>query len=167
VTFDVDANGIVNVTAKDLATGKEQKITVTASSGLSKDEVERMVKEAQSHAAEDQRRRELIDARNEADALAYSVEKTLAENRERVPAPERSKIEAAIAELRRVMQADDPQAIKRSTDELQRASQALAELLYRTQSQQHANASTSGTRGPDVAEGEVVDAEPVDTRDVR
>src|SRR5882672_8352047 len=100
VAFDVDANGIVNVSAKDQATAKEQKITITASSGLSKDEVDRMVKEAQSHAAEDQQRRELIDARNEADALAYSVEKAVNEQRTRVPVGELSRIESAIAELR-------------------------------------------------------------------
>ena len=85
VAFDIDANGIVNVTAKDMATGKEQKITISGSSGLSKDDVDRMVKEAQSHAAEDQARRDLIDARNQADSLAYQVEKTVNENREKVP----------------------------------------------------------------------------------
>ena len=98
VAFDIDANGIVNVTAKDMATGKEQKITISGSSGLSKDEVDRMVKDAQSHAAEDQARRELIDARNQADALAYQVEKTVNENREKLPVGELSKVEAAIAE---------------------------------------------------------------------
>ena len=90
VAFDIDANGIVNVSAKDMATGKEQKITISGSSGLSKDEVDRMVKDAQSHAAEDQARRELIDARNQADALAYQVEKTVNENREKVPVGELS-----------------------------------------------------------------------------
>ena len=86
VTFDIDANGIVNVSAKDMATGKEQKITISNSSGLSKDEVAKMVKDAESHAADDKARRELIDARNQGDALAYSVEKTLNENRAKVPA---------------------------------------------------------------------------------
>src|SRR5947207_1254900 len=95
VAFDIDANGIVNVVAKDTATGKEQKITISGSSGLSKDEVDRMVKEAQSHASEDQARRDLIDARNQADSLAYQVEKTVAENREKVPVGELSKAEAA------------------------------------------------------------------------
>ena len=90
VAFDIDANGIVNVTAKDMATGKEQKITISGSSGLSKDEVDRMVKEAQSHASEDQARRDLIDARNQADSLAYQVEKTVNENREKVPVGELS-----------------------------------------------------------------------------
>ena len=97
VAFDIDANGIVNVSAKDMATGKEQKITISGSSGLSKEDVDRMVKEAQSHASEDQARRELIDARNQADSLAYQVEKTLNDNREKLPAGEVSTIESAIA----------------------------------------------------------------------
>ena len=100
VAFDIDANGIVNVAAKDMATGKEQKITISGSSGLSKDDVDRMVKDAQSHAADDQARRDLIDARNQADSLAYQVEKTVNENREKVPVGELSKVEAAIADVR-------------------------------------------------------------------
>ncbi len=117
VAFDIDANGIVNVAAKDMATGKEQKITISGSSGLSKDEVDRMVKDAQSHAAEDQARRELIDARNQADSLAYQVEKTVNENREKVPVGELSKVEAAIAEVRKAAQGDDLAAIKQATDD--------------------------------------------------
>src|SRR5687767_10111914 len=97
VSFDIDANGIVNVAAKDMATGKEQKITIIGSGGLSKDEVDRLVKDAQSHAADDQARREVIDARNQADSLAYQVERTVNENREKVPVGELSKVEAAIA----------------------------------------------------------------------
>jgi molecular chaperone DnaK len=123
-----------------------------------------MVKEAQSHAAEDQKRRELIDARNEADALAYSVEKTLNENHARLAAPERARIESAIAELRRTIAADDVQAIKRSIDDLQRASRALAELLYQAQPRQGAGQASPGPSTSEVAEGEVVDAEPVKTR---
>src|SRR6185312_7097282 len=111
VSFDIDANGIVSVNAKDLGTGKEQKITITASSGLSKDEVARMVREAESHASEDQARRELIDARNQADALAYQVEKTVNENRDKVAVGDLSRIEAAIAEVRKAAQGDDLAAI--------------------------------------------------------
>jgi molecular chaperone DnaK len=166
VTFDIDANGIVNVSAKDLATGKEQKFTVTASSGLSKQEVDRLVSEAQSHAAEDQRRRELIDARNEADALAYSVEKTLKENGERVPASERSRIESAIAEVRAAAERDDVQAIKQSVDALQRASHALAETLYKqAQQPQQGQPEGAGAGSSNVSEGEVIDAEPVETNE--
>jgi molecular chaperone DnaK len=163
VTFDVDANGIVNVSAKDLASGKEQKITITASSGLSKQEVDRMVKEAQSHATEDQQRRALIDARNEADALAYSVEKSLNEMGGQLGSNERAAVETAIAAVRKVMQQDDLQAIKRAVDDLQRAARGLAEGAAPTQSQQDAGSSERGGR-PDVAEGEVIDAEPVDSQ---
>src|SRR5437016_12946436 len=131
VSFDIDANGIVNVNAKDLGTGKEQKITITASSGLSKDEVARMVKEAESHASDDQARRELIDARNHADSLAYQVEKTVNENREKVAVGELSRVEAAIAEVRKVAATEDLASIRRATDELQRESHALAEQLYK------------------------------------
>ena len=112
VAFDIDANGIVNVTAKDVATGKEQKITISGSSGLSKDDVDRMVKDAEAHAAEDKTRRELIDARNQADALAYSVEKTVNENRDRLPAADVSRIESAIAAVREAAKGDDLEAIR-------------------------------------------------------
>jgi molecular chaperone DnaK len=162
VSFDIDANGIVNVAAKDAATSKEQKITISGSSGLSKDEVERMVKDAQSHAAEDQSRRELIDARNQADALAYQVEKTVNENREKLPVGELSKIDAAIADARRAVQAEDLTAIKRAADELQRASHAMAELLYKSAQTQGGQDSAGGTSN--VKDAEVVDAEYAETK---
>ena len=156
VAFDIDANGIVNVTAKDMATGKEQKITISGSGGLSKDDVARMVKDAEAHAAEDQSRRELIDARNRADSLAYQVEKTLNENREKVPVGELSKIEAAIAELRKVAESDDLAGIKRATDELERSSHAVAQALYEGSSKP--GASENGPRGGDgVKDAEVVE----------
>jgi molecular chaperone DnaK len=168
VAFDIDANGIVNVSAKDMATGKEQKITISGSSGLSKDEVSRLVKEAESHASEDQARRDLIDARNQADSLAYQVEKTVNENRGRVPAADASRIESAVAEARRAAQGEDLTAIRNAVDELQRASHGLAEQLYRGaqgsqggpsgQAQSGRNAGSS-----DVKEGEVVDAEYAET----
>ena len=131
VSFDIDANGIVNVAAKDLATGKEQKITISGASGLSKDDVNRMVKEAQSHASEDQARRDLIDARNQADSLAYQVEKTVNENRGKVAAGDLSTVESAIADVRRVTQGDDVAAIRQATGALQQASHAIAEALYK------------------------------------
>ena len=130
VAFDIDANGIVNVTAKDMATGKEQKITISGSGGLSKDEVARMVKDAEAHAAEDRSRRELIDARNRADSLAYQVEKTLNDNREKVPVGELSTLEASIVELRRVAEGDDLAAITRATTDLERSSHVVAQALY-------------------------------------
>jgi molecular chaperone DnaK len=161
VTFDVDANGIVNVSAKDMASGKEQKIAITASSGLSKEEVERMVKEAQSHAAEDEQRRALIDARNEADALAYTVEKRLNEVSGQLPADARAPVESAIARARKVTQEDDLQAIRQAIDELQGAARSLAETAARAQ--QAAGSARSGGQS-DVVEGEVIDAEPVESQ---
>src|SRR5438094_1520226 len=155
VSFDIDANGIVNVNAKDRATGQEQKITISGSSGLSKEQVDRMVKEAQSHASEDQARRDLIDARNQADSLAYQVERSVNDNRGKIAVGDLSKVEAAIAEVRRVAQADDLAAIKRATDDLQRASHAVAEQLYKqgqTQTQAQPQASEPSSN---VKEGEV------------
>jgi molecular chaperone DnaK len=164
VAFDIDANGIVNVAAKDMATGKEQKITISGSSGLSKTDVERMVKDAQSHASEDQARRDLIDARNQADSLAYQVEKTVTDNRTKIAVGELSKVEAAIAEVRRVAQTDDLAAIKKATEELQRASHAIAEQLY-TQTQAPASEPSGGSRqSSNVKDAEVVDAEYAETR---
>jgi molecular chaperone DnaK len=161
VAFDIDANGIVNVSAKDMATGKEQKITISGSSGLSKDEVDRMVKDAQAHASEDQSRRDLIEARNQADTLAYQVEKTVNENREKLPVGDLSKIDAAIAEVRKVSQSDDVAAIRRATEELQRASHAIAELLYKGS---QGSQGSPGAHASDVKDAEVVDAEYAETR---
>ena len=167
VAFDIDANGIVNVVAKDMATGKEQKITITASSGLSKDDVDRMVKDAQSHEAEDKKRRDLIDARNQADSLAYQVEKSVSENRGKIAVGELSRIDAAIADVRRVAQGEDLEAIKHAMDELQRASHVMAEELYkgsrgsRGSSESGGSGGSGGSGQPDVKEGEVVDAETV------
>ena len=170
VSFDIDANGIVNVQAKDLATSKEQKITISGSSGLTKDEVERMVAEAKSHASEDQARRELIDARNQADSLAYQVEKTVNENREKVPVSDLSRIEAAIAEVRKVAQRDDVAAIKQATDDLQRASHAMAEQLYKGSQGSQGSRGSQGSQGSESSQGsnvkdaEVVDADYAETK---
>ena len=162
VAFDIDANGIVNVTAKDMATGKEQKITISSSSGLAKDEVDRMVKEAQSHSSEDQARRDLIEARNQADSLAYQAEKTVNENREKIAVGDLSKIEAAIAEVRTLSQGEDLAAIKKATEELQRASHAMAEQLYKQAPPPPASEPAAG--GSNVKDAEVVDAEFAETK---
>jgi molecular chaperone DnaK len=157
VTFDIDANGIVSVAAKDRATGKEQKITISGTSGLNKDEVSRMVADAEQHAADDKGRRELIDARNQADALAYQVEKALNENRERLATTSVAHIETAIDAVRNAMKGEDLNALRRATDELQRSSHAMAEELYKR--------GPSGANQPQpepssgVKEGEVIDAE--------
>jgi len=159
VAFDIDANGIVNVTAKDVATGKEQKITISGSSGLNKTDVERMVKEAESHAAEDQTRRELIDARNQADSLAYATEKSVNESRDRMPADDVARVEAAIAAVRTAAQGEDVAALRAATEELQRQSHQLAEQLYKQQA--GAGSAHAGARDQsqdNVKDGEVVDA---------
>ena len=157
VAFDIDANGIVNVTAKDVATGKEQKITISNSSGLSKDEVDRMVKDAEGHAAEDKARRDVIDARNQADSLAYSVEKTIGENRDRLPAVDVERVESAIAAVREAVKGDNLEAIRTASADLQKASHSIAEQLYK----QHGQAADQSD-GPKAAEhDEVVDGREV------
>jgi molecular chaperone DnaK len=160
VSFDIDANGIVAVTAKDLATGKEQKITISGSSGLSKAQVDQMVKDAESHAAEDESRRELIDARNQADSLAYQVEMTVNESRGKAAAGDLTKIEAALADVRKAVQTDDVAAIRRAAEDLQRESHRFATTLYKGAS---GSQGPSGSRGSNVKDAEVVkDAELVD-----
>ena len=157
VVFDIDANGIVNVSAKDVATGQEQKITISGASGLNRDDVDRMVKDAEAHAAEDKNRRELIDARNQADALAYAAEKTIAENRDRLPAADVNRVESAIAALREAAKGDDVAALRRASDALQKASHAVAEQLYKQSQADAAHASASSPdQDQDVKEGEVV-----------
>ncbi len=152
VTFDIDANGIVSVKAADKATGKEQAITISGASGLSKDEVARMVKDAEAHGADDQTRRETIDARNQADALIYQVEKTFTESKARLGAAEASRVESALGAAKEAVKGDDAGSIRSRTTELQQASHAMAEALYR--------ASSPGAQPSDndVKEGEVVDA---------
>ena len=157
VAFDIDANGIVNVAAKDVATGKEQKITISGSSGLSGDDVDRMVKDAEAHAAEDRARRDLIDVRNQGDALAYSVEKTVNENRDRLAATDVGQIEHAIATLRDATKGDDVNAIRQATQALEKVSHVMAEQLYK-QSQTNAAHAAASTTTDDVKDGEVVDA---------
>jgi len=164
VAFDIDANGIVNVAAKDMATGKEQKITITGSSGLTKDDVDRMVKEAASHASEDQKRREVIDARNEADSLVYQVEKTMNENREKLPVGELSRVDAAIAEVREALKGENLVAIKSATEALQRASHGIAEQLYKAAQQGAPGGQGSPSDGSNVKDAEVVDAEYAGTK---
>ena len=144
VTFDIDANGILNVTAKDMATSKEQKITITASSGLSKDEVERMVREAEAHAEEDKRRRDLIEARNMADSLAYQAEKTLRELGDQVPADIKSEVDSKITDVRDALQTEDLERIKSSSDALSNSMQKIGQAMY---AQQQANAGTRGDMG--------------------
>ncbi len=159
VTFDIDANGIVNVSAKDNATGKEQTITISNTSGLSKDEVARMVADAESHAADDKDRRELIDARNQADALTYSVERTLNEHRGKMSAEDARRVDNAISDVREALKGEDLGAIKRMTDALQKVSHVMAEQMYK---QKQSDPGSRHSATPNVQDGEVIDAEVVD-----
>ena len=157
VSFDIDADGIVNVSAKDVATAKEQRITINGASGLSADDVERMVKDAEAHADEDKTRRDVIDTRNQADSLAYSVERTVSNNRDRLPAPEVEQAERAIAAVRDAIAGEDLDAIARARDELQKVSHAMAEQLYKQSQADAANATAAPSGDDGVKEGEVVD----------
>ncbi len=162
VTFDIDANGILNVTAKDKASGKEQKITVTASTNLNKQDIEKMVQESKQHEADDKKRREAIDARNTADNLVYQTEKALRELGDKVPASERTNIETKITDLKQVMQSDDVEKIKKLNDELQNAFHALSQQLYSQEQAQPGSdpeASDPGTPPVEDADGDVIDGE--------
>jgi molecular chaperone DnaK len=168
VTFDIDANGILNVTAHDKATGKEQKVTITASTNLSKDEIDRKVREAREHEADDHRQRELIQVRNTADSLVYQTEKTLRELQEKVPAGDRQNVETKLAQLREAMKSSDTSRITSLTNEVQNAFYALSQQLYATQSSgQPENGGSAGPqpgdngrkpRNPD-DEGEILEGE--------
>ncbi len=171
VTFDIDANGILNVTAKDRATNNEQKITITSSSGLSKDEVEKMAKDAESHSAEDRKQRDQIEARNRADAMVYNVEKTLKEHRSKISDSEAKDIEAAIEATKKAMGENDADKLNAATDKLTQASHKLAEAMYKASSQPGtggaapgADGSSGGTQdgGQQKPKDDVVDAEFVD-----
>jgi molecular chaperone DnaK len=172
VTFDIDANGILNVAAKDKATNNEQKITITSSSGLSKDEVEKMAKDAESHAAEDRQQRDLIETRNRADAMIYNVEKTLKEHRSKISDSEAHNIEEAIAETRKAMQTNDVAPLNAAVDKLTAASHKLAEAMYKSASPQPGGEQAGpgptdgGAGGGQQKKGDdVVDAEFVDVDD--
>jgi len=168
VTFDIDANGIVHVSAKDLGTGKEQSIRITASSGLSKEEIDKMVRDADAHSSEDKKKRELIEARNHADSTVYQTEKSLREFGDKVEAAEKQKIEEKLAELKKTMEGDDPEAMKKAGEELLQASHKLAEAVY-AQGQQagagaeHGDAAGSGEKSAKA--DNVVDADFEEVKD--
>jgi molecular chaperone DnaK len=170
VTFDIDANGIVNVSAKDMGTGREQKITITASSGLSKEEIDRMMREAESHAAEDAKKREEIEARNRLDGLVYQVEKTFNENRQKLDGAAASEVESAIADAKKALEEGGTQRMNDAFSRLQTSSHKLAEALYRSSTgteQASAAGASSSTTSQSSAGGEdnVIDAEYVDVED--
>jgi len=171
VTFKVDVNGILNVSAKDLGTGKEQKITITASSGLSKDEIDKMVKDAQSHSDEDRKRREEIEARNRLDSLVYASDRTFQENKAKLGPAEISQFETALADARKALEAGGTANMNSAMERLQEASNKIAEQMYRGttagtsaggSSDAGANAQGSGPASGGKEE-EVIDTEYVDT----
>jgi molecular chaperone DnaK len=161
VTFDIDANGIVNVQAKDKATGKEQQIRIQASGGLSEADIEKMVKDAESHAEEDKKRKAAVEAKNHAEALVHSTEKALSEHGSKVGDAERTAIENAIADLKEALKGDDSSTIQAKTNALAQASMKLGEAMYKQQ--QEAQSGAPGAGGDGAASGEkkedVVDAE--------
>ena len=172
VTFDIDANGILNVTAKDRATNNEQKITITSSSGLSKEEVEKMAKDAEAHAADDRKQRDTIEAKNKADAMVYNVDKTLKEHRTKISDADAKEIEDALAETKKAIGENDPDRINAATDRLTAASHKLAEAMYKAASSQPGGQSppsdggqTGGDQGKKDGKDNVVDAEFVDVDD--
>jgi molecular chaperone DnaK len=168
VTFDIDANGIVNVSAKDQATGKEQSIQITASSGLSKEEIDALIKEAEAHADDDKKKKELVEARNHADSLIYSTEKSIKDLGDKVDAETKTKIEDAVTALRKAMEGEDTAEIARLTEELTNASHKVAEAMYQQAGQQEGqppgqeNADQSGGDAP---EEDVVDADFEEVKD--
>jgi molecular chaperone DnaK len=173
VTFDIDANGILNVSAKDLGTGKEQKITITASSGLSKEEVERMRKDAEAHAEEDKKHREEVEVRNEADNAVYRSEKMLKDNKDKISESDRKKIENAIAEVKDALKGGDVSAIKSASEKLNEAWQAVSAELYKAAAEQARAGKTKAGAGAEAKSGEpkskqdegpIIDAEVVDEK---
>ena len=173
VTFDIDANGILHVSAKDKATGKENKITIKASSGLTEDEIQRMVKDAETHADEDKKQLELVTARNQAEALVHSIKKSLTEYGDKLDGGEKEKIEAAVKDLEGVMKGEDKAAIDAKTQALVTASHKLGEKIYadaqaknaQGAAEPQAQAASAGGEAPAKDEGNVVDAEYTEVKD--
>jgi molecular chaperone DnaK len=164
VAFDIDRNGIVSVSAKDLATGKEQAITITASSGLNKDDIDKMVKEAERHSDEDKKRRADIETRNHADTLVYNTEKMLNENREKIPVGDIKPIEDALAEAKEALKSEDMDKIRHAVETLTKASHRLAEVMYKQAREKQAppepgDGGQSQAKPGTASEGDVVDAE--------
>lgn len=168
VTFDIDANGIVNVSAKDMGTGKEQSIQITASSGLSQEEIDKLVKDAELHAEDDKKKKELVEARNSADALVYSTEKSIKDLGDKIDSETKNQIESAISALKQAMEGEDTEAIKQKSEELTQASHKLAEAMYQQASQAGAEAEpgTEGAQtGGGAADDDVVDADFEEVKD--
>ncbi|HTZ00256.1 MAG TPA: Hsp70 family protein, partial [Rhodocyclaceae bacterium] len=168
VIFDIDANGILHVSAKDKGTGRENKITIKANSGLNEDEIQRMVKDAEAHPEEDKKAHELVDTRNQCDAMVHSVKKALAEYGDKIDADEKAKIEAAIKEAEEAIKSNDKAAMEAKTQTLATASQKLGEKIYAQQQAQAGGAEAGAQQaGPEAKkdDGDVVDAEFTEVKD--
>ncbi|MDX1643825.1 MAG: Hsp70 family protein, partial [Thermoanaerobaculia bacterium] len=170
VTFDIDANGIVNVSAKDLGTGKEQKITITASSGLDESEIEKMVEDAESHSQEDKERRKKVEARNQLDGLIYSTEKGFEEHRDKLSETDRAELEKALEEAKKALESDDTSVLEQAASDLSQASHKLAEAMYQQQAAEGAQAGAEAggaetAGGASEEDDEVIDAEYVDVEE--
>ncbi len=166
VTFDIDANGIVHVSAKDMATGKEQSMTITGGSALGKDEIDRMMRDAEQHAEEDRQRREEVEVKNTAEALVFQTEKFLADNADKVPADAKANVEEPLADLKKAIDANDIPAMKSASDRVAQASQTLGAAMY-TMSQQAGGSADAAGAAADMSEDDVVDAEIVDEGDAK
>ena len=168
VAFDIDANGIVHVHAKDLATGKEQSMTVTGGSALGKDDIDRMVKDAESHAEEDRKRREAVEMRNEADALAFRTEKLIADNAENITDDVKTPVEEALATLKEALAGDDNDAVKSAMDDLNTKASAMGQAMYaaaQAKQQQAESAPQGDAPTSEASDDDVVDAEIVEDED--
>jgi len=165
VTFDIDTNGILNVSAKDKATGRQQKITITASSGLSEEEVEKMKKEAEEHADEDKKKKELIDLKNNADSLIFTTEKTLKDAGDKVKAEDKKQIEEELEALKKVKDSDDKDAIKKASDELSEAIQKIGAAMYQQQQEQAGQQASGDEKKNDKKDDNVEEGEVVDDKD--
>ncbi len=173
VTFDIDANGILHVSAKDMGTGKQQAITITGHSGLEESEIDNLVKDAEAHAEEDKKRRELIDAKNQADQMVYGLEKLMRENKDKIPEEEAKKIQAEIDNTKKAVESENVDEIKKAMEALSQASHKMTEMMYQQASQQQAQQgpqqqqsaegqAESQASSKESAEEEVIDAEVVD-----
>jgi molecular chaperone DnaK len=178
VAFDIDANGIVNVSAKDLGTGKQQSVTISGGSALGKEDIDKMVRDAEQYAEEDRQRREEAEVRNRADTLVYTTEKFLAENAEKVPDDVKSEVESAIGDLKKALEGNDTETIREATEKAATASQKMGSAIYaQAQAEQQASGGAEGAAGAagegstggdsdnDVVDAEIVDEGPEDTRE--
>ncbi|MEP6528179.1 MAG: Hsp70 family protein, partial [Nocardioidaceae bacterium] len=166
VTFDIDANGIVHVSAKDRGTGREQSMTITGGSALSKEEIDKMIRDAEQYAEEDRKRRESVELRNQADSAVYTTEKFLADNADKIPADVKSDVEADVAALKKALEGEDDDALKAAVAKLSESSQKMGAAMYASASQESGDATGASASGQptDAAadDGDVVDAEIVD-----